>query len=101
MLDHNYDLVCTSHEFKGGSESQKALEQSVFAKFDSVIRLKRNDDTGLPIWTASVLKNRGRERPDKSGELDSVTPLLTYFIKKFGMDVKDTLKRLGIEEVQQ
>lgn len=97
MMDHKYDIICTTHPFKE-TESQQALEQIIYAKFDSVIRLNKLTLTmGTPKWTATIIKNRGKEAPNKTNVLDTVDPILKYFIKKFNMDEKEGLKRLGIE----
>ncbi len=94
MLNHNYDLVCTMHPLKD-TESQQSLQEKIFMKFDSVVRLQKILlPNGFPRWSAVIIKNRGREAPDKSNTLDSVDPLLIYFIKKFGMDVEETMKRM-------
>lgn len=94
MLDHRYDVIATMHPLKN-TDSQKDLEQSIYQKFDSVIKLNKIIlPQGTPKWGADIIKNRGRESPDKSNILDGVEPLLTYFIKKFGMDIDETMKRL-------
>lgn len=95
MLDHKYDVIATMHPLKN-TDSQKDLEQSIYQKFDSVIKLNKLVlPSGMPQWGANIIKNRGRESPDKSNVLDGVEPLLIYFIKKFGMDVEETMKKLG------
>ncbi len=94
MLDHKYDIVATIHPLKN-TESQQDLLQSLYQKFDSVIKLNKViTPTGTPKWSGSIVKNRGREDESKSNMLDNTQPLLTYFIKRFGMDVDETLKRL-------
>lgn len=97
VLNHSYDIVATMHPLRE-TNAQQALQQSIYAKMDSVVRLKKEDMGGFPKWSATIVKNRGREAVDKSNELDSTTPLLMYFIKKFKMDVPETLKRLDIKE---
>ena len=95
MLDHKYDVVATMHPLKN-TDSQKDLEQSIYQKFDSVIKLnKLTLPSGMPQWGANIIKNRGRESPDKSNVLDGVEPLLRYFINKFGMDIEETMKKMG------
>ncbi len=94
MMEHSYDIVCTTKPFKD-TEAVKMLEQSVYGKFDSVIRFnKLLLPSGNPKWTAIIVKNRGKESPDKSNTIDNITPILTYFIKKFNMPVEETLERL-------
>jgi len=94
MLDHKYDVMCTIHPLKN-TESQKNLEQSIYQKFDSVIRLNKIlTPNGAPKWSAVVVKNRGRESPDKSNVIDDVGVILKYFIKKFDMDIEETMKRI-------
>jgi len=94
MMEHKYDIICTTHPFKA-TEAHKMLEQSVYGKFDSVIKLnKLLLPNGNPKWTAVIVKNRGKESPDKSNTIESVQPILTYFIKKFNMPVEETLERL-------
>lgn len=94
MMDHKYDIVATLHPLKS-TESQQDLQQSIYQKFDSVIRLNKILlPQGTPKWNANIVKNRGRESPDKSNVLDSVDPLVLYFIKKFDMDTEETMKRL-------
>lgn len=95
MLDHGYDVLCTTHSFKA-TDSQKALEQSIYAKFDAVLKLNKisNLITGVPKWSAMVVKNRGRESPENSNVLDSIEPLIAYFATKFNMDVDSTLEKL-------
>lgn len=98
MLNHRYDIIVTMHPLKDTS-SQRDLEQSIYQKFDSVIRLNKMIlSSGFPKWTASIVKNRGRESPDKSNMLDSVEPLLVYFIKKFKMDINVGLEKIGMGE---
>jgi hypothetical protein len=94
MLDHHYDVIATMHPLKN-TDSQKDLEQSIYQKFDSVIKLNKIIlPTGTPRWAADIIKNRGRESPYKSNILGGIEPLLEYFIQKFGMDVEETMKRL-------
>jgi len=94
MLSHNYDIICTMHPLKD-TEAQKSLEQSIYQKFDSVIRLNKTLlPTGKPKWDAKIIKNRGRESPDKSNVMDDVFVLFKYFMKKFNMDVDKTMKDL-------
>lgn len=98
MMEHQYDIICTTHPFKN-TDSQKALEQSIFGKFDSVIHLnKLLLPSGNPKWNATIVKNRGKESPDKSNTIDNVNPILIYFIKKFSMPIDETLKKLGMKE---
>lgn len=94
MLQDRNDLICTIHPLKE-SESQQNLQEAIYAKFDSVVKLQKTMQSGYPKWSATVVKNRGRESPDKSNTLESVDPLLIYFIKKFGMPVDETMKRLN------
>lgn len=97
MLDHKYDIIATLHPLKQ-TESQQDLQQSIYQKFDSVIRLnKLLLPNGFPQWNCIIVKNRGREAPDKSNSLDSVDPLIIYFIKKFNMPIEETLDRLGMK----
>jgi hypothetical protein len=78
------------------TESQQNLQQAVYMKFDSVVRLQKILlPTGFPKWSAMVVKNRGRESPENSNVLDNIEPLLAYFIHKFGMSVEDTLEILN------
>lgn len=94
MLMHNYDLVSTMHPLKD-TESQQSLQEKIYMKFDSVVRLQKVLlPNGFPRWSAVIVKNRGREAPDKSNTLDSVEPLIVYFIRKFNMDMEETVKRL-------
>lgn len=94
MINHTYDIVCTMHPLKD-TESQQSLQERIYMKFDSVVRLNKIIlPNGFPKWSATIVKNRGREAPDKSNVLDSVDPLITYFVKKFSMDIEETLKRL-------
>lgn len=98
MMEHKYDIICTTHPFKG-TDAHKALQQNVYARFDSVIRLNKLElPDGRPLWNAIIVKNRGKESPDKSNHLDSVHPILSYFMKKFSMDIKEGMKILGIEK---
>ena len=98
MMEHSYDIICTTHPFKS-TDAHKALEQSIHGKFDSVIRLnKLLLPSGNPKWNAIIVKNRGKESPDKSNAIDSVNPIILYFIKKFNMDTDETLERLGMKE---
>jgi hypothetical protein len=100
MMQHKYDIVATTHPFKD-TAAHKALEQSIYARFDSVVKLNKVImPQGTPSWSCTILKNRGKESPDKTNDLDSVTPILTYFVKKFGMDMKDGMKALRLEEPQ-
>lgn len=94
MLTHNYDIICTMHPLKE-TESQQNLQQAIYMKFDSVVRLnKLLLPTGFPKWSAMVVKNRGRESPENSNVLDSIEPLIAYFATKFNMDVDSTLEKL-------
>ncbi len=98
MLDHKYDIIATMHPLKQ-TEGQQDLQQHIYGKFDSVIRLNKQVlPTGFPRWNGTIVKNRGRESPDKSNILESFDPMIVYFIKKFGMDVDETLERLGMKE---
>ncbi len=98
MLDHEYDIIATMHPLKQ-TEGQQDLQQHIYGKFDSVIRLnKQLLPTGFPRWNGTIVKNRGRESPDKSNTLDSFDPVIIYFIKKFNMNVDETLERLGMKE---
>lgn len=94
MIDHKYDIVCTMHPLKD-TGSQQSLQEKIYMKFDSVVRLNKLIlPTGFPKWSAVIVKNRGREAPDKSNVLDSVEPLLMYFVKKFNMNVEETMDKL-------
>lgn len=94
MLNGNFDLLCTMHPLKE-TESQQNLQQAIYMKFDSVVRLQKILlPTGFPKWSAMVVKNRGRESPENSNVLDNIEPLLAYFATKFNMDVDSTLERL-------
>lgn len=96
MLDHKYDILCTTHMFKN-TDAQKDLAQSIYQKFDSVIRLNKTiDPSGFPDWSGNIIKNRGRESPDKSSILTSIDPLIIYYIKKFDMNIEEVIKRVGI-----
>ena len=98
MLDHKYDIIATMHPLKQ-TEGQQDLQQHIYQKFDSVIRLNKQIlPTGFPRWNGTIVKNRGRESPDKSNILESFDPMIVYFIKKFGMNVDETLERLGMKE---
>lgn len=98
MMEHSYDIICTTHPFKT-TDAHRALEQSIHARFDSVVKLnKMLLPNGSPLWNCTIVKNRGKESPSKSNNLDSVIPILTYFIKKFGMDITEGKKALRIEE---
>lgn len=94
MLDHKYDIIGSEHTLRTSTDSQKELQQSIYAKFDSVIELKKELSNGYPCWSAKTIKNRGRESPDKSNEMSSVEPIIKYFIKKFGMNMEETMERL-------
>jgi hypothetical protein len=97
MMEHKYDIICTTHPFKE-TDAHKALRQSVYARFDSVVKLNKLDlPDGRPLWNATIVKNRGKENPNKSNRLDSTYPILTYFMKKFSMDITEGMKILGIE----
>lgn len=94
MLDHKYDIICTLHPLKQ-TESQQDLQQSFYQKFDSVVRLQKSLLlSGFPKWTGTVVKNRGRESPTTSNNLDSFEPLVMWFIHKFNMNVEETIERL-------
>ncbi len=94
MIIHKYDIICTSHPFKE-TDAQQMLEQSIYGKFDSVIEFnKKLKSNGHPKWDGVVEKNRGREFPDKSNNIESAKPIIAYFIKKFGMPVEETLEKL-------
>lgn len=94
MIDHKYDICCTMHPLKD-TESQQSLQEKIYMKFDSVVRLNKIIlPNGFPKWSATIVKNRGREAPDKSNVLDSVEPLLVYFIKKFSMPLDETMDKL-------
>jgi len=94
MLDHKYDIITTLHPLKQ-TESQQDLQQSFYQKFDSVVRLNKSlTPLGMPMWNGTIVKNRGRESPEKSNTIDSFEPLIIYFIKKFGMNVEETLEKL-------
>lgn len=102
MMKHKYDIICTAHPFKD-TEAVKMLEQSIYGKFDSVIRLdKMLLPSGTPKWNAIIVKNRGKESPDKSNKLDDIQPIIIYFIKKFNMNIDETLEKLGmLEKVEE
>lgn len=94
MMEHKYDIICTTHPFKE-TEAQQMLEQSIYAKFDTVITLnKKLNHNGTPKWDGITEKNRGKEAPDKSNNISSVRPILVYFIKKFDMPIDKTLEEL-------
>jgi len=98
MLDHKYDIIASIHPLKQ-TEGQQDLQQHIYQKYDSVIRLnKQLLPNGYPRWNGTIVKNRGRESPDKPNTLDSFDPIILYFIKKFNMDMDDTLERLGMKE---
>lgn len=94
MLDHKYDIIASEHTLRTSTDSQKELQQSIYAKFDSVIELKKELQRGYPRWSAKTIKNRGRESTTKSNEMSSVEPIIKYFIKKFGMNMEETMERL-------
>ncbi len=97
MLDHKYDVVCTIHPLKS-TESQQDLLQSIYQKFDSVIRLNKIiTANGMPKWNANIVKNRGRESPNVSSIMDDSNSVLNHFIRKFNMDYDETIKKLVYE----
>lgn len=97
MLDYPFDIIASMHPLKE-TEGQKELRESIFQKFDSILRLNKIVlSTGNPKWTATILKNRGRESPSMSNQLDDTSSLYMYFIKKFDLDSEETLKRLTYE----
>ena len=97
MLDHSYDIIATLHPLKE-TEGQKELKESVFQKFDTIIKLNKTVlSSGNPKWTGTILKNRGRESENSSNQLDSISPLYMYFIKKFNLDSEDVMKRMTYE----
>lgn len=97
MLEHKYDLLCTTHPFKN-TDAQQYLKENIYKKFDSVIKFNKNIDfEGLPMWDGIVIKNRGRESVDKSNVLPSTDLLLMYYIKKFNMDMNKVGERVGIK----
>ncbi len=97
MLDHKYDIVATMHHLKD-TDSQKELQESIYQKFDSIIKLnKLTSSNGSPKWTATIVKNRGRESPNTSNSIDDTNAILMYFIKKFGMDSDVVMERMKYE----
>ena len=98
MIDHKYDILASIHPLKQ-TEGQQDLQQHIYQKFDSVIRLNKHlTPNGYPKWNGTIFKNRGRESPDKSNTLESIDPIIKYFITKFNMDMDETLERLGMSE---
>lgn len=98
MLDHKYDVICTMHPLKQ-TEAHQALTQSIYQKFDSVIKLnKMLLSNGTPKWDATIVKNRGRENVNTTNKIDDSNLILNYFIKKFNMDLEETMKRLNGSE---
>ena len=94
MLDHKYDLITTLHPLKQ-TDAQQALQESFYGEFDSVVRLnKLLLPNGNPMWNATIVKNRGRESPDKSNTMESVDPLILYFMNKFSMPIDETIDKL-------
>jgi len=94
MMEHKYDIICTTHPFKE-SDAQQMLEQSVYGKFDTVVELNKTlNSTGYPKWAGVTEKNRGRENPNRENTLKSARPLIVYFIKKFGMPIEETIEKL-------
>lgn len=97
MLDHNYDIFASIHPLKQ-TDSQQELKQQIYQKFDSVTELHKQLDPigGFPKWSGKVIKNRGRESPDVSNILESVNPIIGYFISKFNLKKEETLEKLGL-----
>lgn len=60
MMEHKYDIICTTHPFKE-TEAQQMLEQSIFGKFDSVIEFhKILKPNGNPKWDGIIEKTEER-----------------------------------------
>ena len=98
MLNHRYDLIVCMHPIRSqkSGDAKEHLRNSIYMKFDSVVSMQKTlSPLGTPEWTATIIKNRGRESPDISNALDSHDPILIYFINKFGMPVEETLDRLN------
>lgn len=94
MLDHKYDIIATLHPLKD-TKAQMQLKECIYQKFDSIIRLNKEiSSEGFPKWNGTILKNRGKESPDKSNTLESIDPILKYFINKFNMPMEETIERL-------
>lgn len=93
MLQHDYDIICTMHPLRE-TDAQQYLKQNIYQKFDSVIKFNKSVVGGIPKWSGTVVKNRGRDSPDKSNILESIELLLIYFIKKFDLDVDKTMEKL-------
>lgn len=95
LMKHKFDIICTTNPFKESS-AQQMLEQFIYGKFDTVVELNKSlQSKGIPKWDGVVEKNRGRERPDKENTIISARPLIVYFIKKFGMPIEETIKKLN------
>ncbi len=97
MLDHKYDIFASIHPLKK-TDSQMELQQQIYQKFDSVTSLNKhlNPLDGCPIWDGKVIKNRGRESPNVSNKLDSIDPIIIYFINKFGLNKEETLEKFDM-----
>lgn len=93
MLQHDYDIISTMHPLRD-TDAQQSLKQNIYQKFDSVIKFNKLVIGGMPKWDGEIVKNRGRDSPNKSNKLESIEVLLIYFIKKFNMDVEETMKKL-------
>ncbi len=98
MLDHNYDILGSMHLLKE-SEGHKELRESIFQKFDTIIKLNKTVDPiqGTPKWDGVILKNRGKESPNMSNQIDNMNSLFTYFIKKFSLDSDEIKERMAYE----
>lgn len=97
MLDYNYDIIASIHVLKN-TTGQKDLQESIYQKFDTIIKLNKVVlPTGNPKWDATIIKNRGKESPNKSNYVDDTNKLLRYFIKKFSLDYEETMKRFEYE----
>lgn len=97
MLQQPYDIIAAIHPLKT-TDTQQALQERIYQKFDTVYRLEKDVGTGFPVWKGTVVKNRGRENPKKSVAIDSVYDIFKYYAKRLGLDRKEAMKRLEIEE---
>lgn len=97
MLDHEYDIIATMHMLKD-TEGHRDLKESIYQKFDTIIKLNKiSMSNGNPKWSGTLLKNRGRESPNTTNQLDDLNKFLMYFVTKFGLDPEETMKRLTYE----
>ncbi len=97
MLNHKYDIFASIHPLKQ-TDSQMELQQQIYQKFDSVTSLHKqlNPINGCPRWTGKIIKNRGRESPDRPNTLDSIEPIILYFISKFNLNKDETLEKFDM-----